>query len=73
MDTEKYYRCITDCWRYFQKYSDPVDSDDWWKQLVDEGNKLTKKYKYAEFATDMVMTIQKEIERIQRNENSAKK
>jgi hypothetical protein len=64
MDTQNYYRCITDCWRYFQKYSDPVNSDAWWKQLVDEGSELTEKYGYAEFVVDLVGAIQREIERI---------
>lgn len=64
MDTQNYYHCITDCWRYFQKYSDPVDSDVWWRQLIDEGSRLTEKYRYAEFTADLVGAIQREIERI---------
>lgn len=58
----KYYRCIVDCWRYFQKYSLPVDTEDFWKMVVDEGNELSRRYGDADFVCGIVGVIQQEIE-----------
>jgi len=63
-ELKKYYRCITDCWRYFQKYSDPVDEDSFWKALVDEGNELSRRYGNVDFVCGIVGTIQSEINKL---------
>lgn len=65
-ELKKYYRCITDCWRYFQKFSSPADNDDFWKSLVDEGNELSRRYGNTDFVVRLVDTMQMEIEKILR-------
>lgn len=77
MDTQNYYHCITDCWRYFQRFSNPVNDDRFWKSLVNEGNELSRRHGNTDFAVRLVNTIQMEIERILKgdikDENRAKK
>lgn len=60
----KYYRPIVDVWKYFRKYSAPVDSDEFWKLLVTEGNELSRRHGETDFVCGLVGVAQQEIERI---------
>lgn len=60
----KYYRPIVDVWKYLQKYSDSVDSDQFWEMLVAEGNKLSKRHGETDFVCGLIGVVQQEIEKI---------
>lgn len=60
----QYFRFFTDSWKFFRKYSSPQNEDVFWRQLVEDGNELSRKYGESDFVCKIVGTILQEVERI---------
>lgn len=57
------YNLFTDCWRFFKKYSEVKDTDEYWQRVVDESRELSRKYDNDKFAIALVLATIDEFER----------
>lgn len=57
------YNLFTDCWRFYKKYADVQDTDEYWENVVDESGELSKKYDNDKFAIALVLAVVDEFER----------
>lgn len=67
----EYYTMITESWKFFKKYLSQVEADsavmekdDWWQALIDEGDRLSKKYGECEFIKGLVINMFDEFDAI---------
>lgn len=60
---KRIYNLFTDCWRFFKKYSEVKDTDEYWEAVVDESSKLSKKYNNDKFAIALVLAVIDKFER----------
>lgn len=60
---KRIYNLFTDCWRYYKKYADVQDTDQYWESVVDESGELSKKYDNDKFAIALVLAVVDEFER----------
>lgn len=65
-ELREYFDIYTECWKMFRKYSSPVDADEFWQSLVNEGENIVNKASCKELAKKIVLATIDEIERIHR-------
>ena len=68
MDEEtlkEYWNIYTECWKLFKRNCNPVDTVDFWENLVKECHELRKRFP-SEFARHQIVLTYTEIERLQR-------
>lgn len=58
-----YFDLYKDIWSWHKKYSSVENSDEYWKQVLAEGEQIQKKYNNCQFVTDLMMTVIGELER----------
>ena len=61
---KNYYTIYTDCWMFFKKYSDPKDSDEYWRAVACEANDLYKKHGEVAFSEKVIGDTLDELERL---------
>lgn len=61
---KQYHAVITECWQLLKKYSEPVPDQKFWDMLILESNQLFNRYGKSEFASDMLIVVSNEVERI---------
>lgn len=66
---KNYYTVITDCWKLFKKFADPVEGDEYWNSFLEESNDLFIKHGKAAFSEKMIAIVVEEIENIWKNQN----
>lgn len=59
-----YFSIFNSCWKFLKKYSSPEDTDEFWEELLQELNSEIEKYKNYNFAKELLMLTEKEIEEI---------
>lgn len=64
---KKYYEIYTDCWKFFRKWCEPKSDDDW-KQLLYEAEKLQKKDDKSELRKRLISETILEINRLCKKE-----
>lgn len=62
-ELKRIYGLFTDCWRYFKKYVDVQDTDEFWESVVNESSEISKKYNNDKFAIALVLAVVDEFER----------
>lgn len=62
-ELKRIYNLFTDCWRFFKKYADVQDTDEYWENAVSESNELSKKYNNDKFAIALVLAVIDKFER----------
>lgn len=62
-ELRRIYNLFTDCWRYFRKYVDTQNTDDYWKKVINESGELSKKYNNDKLAIALVLAVVDEFER----------
>lgn len=62
-ELKRIYNLFTDCWRFFKKYSEVKDTDEYWEAVVDESGELSKKYNNDKFAIALVLAVIDKFER----------
>lgn len=64
MDTYQAYRIFVDVWRLYRKYSPPSSPDDgaYWRQLVQEAEKLIKTYKSRKLCMELLGVVIDELD-----------
>lgn len=62
-ELENRWKVYTECWKFFRDFSDPVDDDSFWEELVKAKDELQTKIDCPLFRSVMLATVQ-EIERV---------
>ena len=73
-DLKKIYAMFTDAWKFYKKYADVQQSDEYWEAVVDEFRQIAKKYDNAKLAIALILAAvdemdrkSKEIQKMQQN------
>ena len=59
-----YYSVFTSAWKFFRKYSDVKDNDEYWENVVEESGKIVKGYENSRLSRDLILAALSELERI---------
>ncbi len=54
---------FTDAWKFYKKYADVQQSDEYWEAVVDEYGQIAKKYDNAKLAIALILAAIEELER----------
>lgn len=63
-ELKKYFNVYTYCWKLFRKYSEPVDDDEFWSNLISNADVIAKATENSEFARKIILATLDEIEKI---------
>ena len=63
-ELRKVYGMFTDAWKFYKKYADVQQSDEYWESVVDESGQIAKKYDNHKFAIALLLAVIDELERI---------
>ena len=50
-----YYSVFTSAWRFFRKYSDVMDNDEYWENVVNESGEIVKGYENSRLIRDLIL------------------
>lgn len=60
-----YFEVYKDIWNFHKKYIDNIsDNDDFWQEVIDESNVISKKYGDCKFIINLLLAEMTEFERI---------
>ncbi len=62
-ELKKVYGMFTDAWKFYKKYADVQQSDEYWESVVDESGQIAKKYDNAKLAIALLLAAIDELER----------
>ncbi len=62
-ELRKVYGMFTDAWKFYKKYADVQQSDEYWEAVVDESGQIAKKYDNAKLAIALLLAAIDELER----------
>ena len=54
---------FTDCWRFYKKYADVQQADEYWEAMVAEADVIAKKYQNNKLCRDLIFAVVDELER----------
>lgn len=54
---------FTDAWKFYKKYADVQQSDEYWEAVVDESGQIANKYDNAKLAIALILAAIEELER----------
>ena len=57
-----YFDIYNDIWNFHKKYSDPVDTDEYWANVVSECDDISEKYDNSDFVCSMLACVIAELE-----------
>lgn len=63
-ELKRYYDMFTDSWRFFKKYSEVKDTDEYWEVVVNESGAISRKYGKCKIIINLVLAALTELERI---------
>lgn len=58
------YGMYTDSWKFFKKYSDVQETDEYWQSVVSESTAISKKYGEHKLIVSLLVATIGELERI---------
>ncbi len=64
VELKEYYQIYTDCWKMFRRFSNPLDTDEFWNNLVSTSDEIFKSTEKKEFAKKMILATLDEIENV---------
>ncbi len=62
-ELRKVYGMFTDAWKFYKKYADVQQSDEYWESVVDESGQIAKKYDNEKLAIALLLAAIDELER----------
>lgn len=62
-ELKKVYGMFTDAWKFYKKYADVQQSDEYWESVVDKSEQIAKKYDNAKLAIALILAAIEELER----------
>lgn len=63
-ELRRIYGMFTDSWKFFKKYSDVQETDEYWEQVVEESTSISKKYGECKLIVSLLVATIDELERI---------
>ncbi len=63
-ELRRIYGMFTDVWKFFKKYSDVQENDEYWEQVVSESTAISKKYGECKLIVSLLVATISELERI---------
>lgn len=63
-ELKRYYDMFTDSWRFFKKYSEVKDTDEYWEAVVNESSAISRKYGECKIIINLVLAALTELEKI---------
>lgn len=63
-------RLFKDIWELYKSYYSEKLDDKLWKQILEEGHGLYKKYQQSAFSREMIVAVISELERISKKKTS---
>lgn len=63
-ELKRYYDMFTDSWRFFKKYSEVKDTDEYWEAVVNESSTISRKYGECKIIINLVLAALTELEKI---------
>lgn len=54
---------FTDAWRFYKKYADVQQADEYWEAMVDGADVIAKKYQNNKLCCDLILAVVDELER----------
>lgn len=57
------YNMFTDSWKFYRKYADVQQSDEYWKAVIDEARQVAEKYDNAKLIIALILAAIGELER----------
>lgn len=63
-----YFMLFTDFWKFFKKYSDVKDTEEYWETVENESQRLRQKYGKTSFVSKVLAEIQLELERCKKED-----
>lgn len=61
------FKIFSDIWAFFKSYYQVQNDDDYWDRLIEESNRIAKKYGHNKFANDLLIATIREMERRLKN------
>lgn len=58
------YGMFTESWKFFKKYSDVQETDEYWSGVVEESTVISKKYGECKLIVSLLLASLGELERI---------
>lgn len=62
-ELKKVWGMFTDAWKFYKKYADVQQSDEYWDAVVDESGQIAKRYDNAKLAIALLLAAIDELER----------
>lgn len=62
-ELKRVYGMFTDAWKFYKKYVDVQDTDEFWESVVNESSEISKKYNNDKLAISLVLAVVGEFER----------
>lgn len=59
-----YFEVYRDVWEFHKKYSEILDTDEYWNMVCSDGRAISKKYQQCEFVRALLLAVICELERI---------
>lgn len=67
-ELREYYNIFTECWRLFKKYSNLVNDEAYWEEVVNQVEEFRRKYP-GEFPKELAYALVHELERRSRKDH----
>lgn len=64
-ELREYYNIFTECWKLFKKYSNPVNDQAYWDEVVNQVEEFRKKYP-GELPRELTYALINELRRIEK-------
>lgn len=62
-ELKKVYGMFTDAWKFYKKYADVQQSDEYWESLIDEADAVAERHGSGRLIRDLIMAVMSEFER----------
>lgn len=62
-ELKKVYGMFTDAWKFYKKYANVQQSDEYWESLIDEADAVAERHSNGRLIRDLIMAAVSEFER----------
>lgn len=63
-ELKRIYNTFTDCWRFYKKYAETKVTNEYWQNMIDESEKIAKKYNDSKFVVALLVAVGDELQRV---------
>ncbi len=62
-ELRKIYNIFTDAWKFYRKYADVQQTDEYWSALADEADLVAQRHQNSRLCCDLILAATAELER----------